>query len=127
MVLALDPSGVCREFPTVEITEHGIEQSDERRRSTPGSGPELGVELGPEEVRVVDEFEQFEETGLVFSGHSGNRMEILELDDHPYFFGTQFHPEFRSRPTRASPPFVGLLEAVLDETETTEAHEEVEA
>jgi CTP synthase len=72
-------------------------------------------------------FEQFEDTGLVFSGHSGNRMEILELEDHPYFFGTQFHPEFRSRPTRASPPFVGLLEAVLDETETTEAHEEVEA
>jgi CTP synthase len=40
-------------------------------------------------------------------------MEILELPDHPYFVGTQFHPEFRSRPTRASPPFVGLLDAVL--------------
>jgi CTP synthase len=41
-------------------------------------------------------------------------MEILELDDHPYFVGTQFHPEFRSRPDRASPPFVGLVDAVLD-------------
>jgi CTP synthase len=40
-------------------------------------------------------------------------MEVLELDDHPYFLGTQFHPEFRSRPGRASPPFVGLLDAVL--------------
>jgi CTP synthase len=81
-------------------------------------------------------FDQFDETGLTFSGRSGNRMEILELDDHPYFLGTQFHPEFRSRPTRASPPFVGLLEAVLDRTDATtdadtdtetEPPEEVEA
>jgi CTP synthase len=52
-------------------------------------------------------------------------MEILELPDHPYFVGTQFHPEFRSRPGRASPPFVGLVDAILDAT----AHrsEEVEA
>ncbi|MFC4447635.1 glutamine hydrolyzing CTP synthase [Halorussus aquaticus] len=59
-------------------------------------------------------FDEFEDSDLVFSGESGNRMEILELEGHPYFFGTQFHPEFRSRPTRASPPFVGLLDAVLD-------------
>ncbi|WP_128476443.1 CTP synthase [Halorussus pelagicus] len=73
-------------------------------------------------------FEQFEDTDLVFSGQSGNRMEIVELADHPYFVGTQFHPEFRSRPTRASPPFVGLLEAVLDESETDAKNaEEVEA
>jgi CTP synthase len=54
-----------------------------------------------------------EDAGLVFSGTSGRRMEILELPNHPYFLGTQFHPEFRSRPTRASPPFVGFLDAVL--------------
>ncbi len=57
--------------------------------------------------------DDLETAGLVFSGTSGRRMEILELPDHPYFVGTQFHPEFRSRPTRASPPFVGLLDAVL--------------
>ncbi|WP_134668955.1 CTP synthase [Halorussus marinus] len=69
-------------------------------------------------------FEDFADTDLVFSGESGNRMEILELDDHPYFLGTQFHPEFRSRPTRASPPFVGLLDAVV---ESTDERLEVEA
>jgi len=53
------------------------------------------------------------DAGMVFSGHAGERMEILELRDHPYFVGTQFHPEFRSRPGRASPPFVGLLDAAL--------------
>jgi CTP synthase len=57
-----------------------------------------------------------ESEGMTFSGRAGNRMEILELDDHPYFLGTQFHPEFRSRPGRASPPFVGLVDAVLERT-----------
>ncbi|PSQ28344.1 CTP synthase [Halobacteriales archaeon QS_9_68_17] len=61
-------------------------------------------------------FEDFADTDLVFSGRAGNRMEVLEHADHPYFLGTQFHPEFRSRPDRASPPFVGLLEAVMDRT-----------
>jgi len=55
----------------------------------------------------------FEDAGLVFSGTAGNRMEILELPGHPYFLGTQFHPEFRSRPGRASPPFVGFLDAII--------------
>jgi CTP synthase len=55
---------------------------------------------------------ELEDAGLVFSGTSGRRMEIVELPDHPYFIGTQFHPEFRSRPTRASPPFVGLVDAI---------------
>jgi len=61
-----------------------------------------------------DYIADLEEAGLVFSGQSGRRMELLELPAHPYFLGTQFHPEFRSRPTRASPPFVGLLAAALD-------------
>ncbi|GAA0208324.1 glutamine hydrolyzing CTP synthase [Halobaculum roseum] len=61
--------------------------------------------------------DELETEGLVFSGSAGPRMEILERDDHPYFVGTQFHPEFRSRPDRASPPFVGLLDAVLDGTD----------
>jgi CTP synthase len=70
-------------------------------------------------------FDQLTEEGLVFSGHSANRMEILELAAHPYFIGTQFHPEFRSRPTRASPPFVGLLEAAMGEDPRAVSREEV--
>ncbi len=64
-------------------------------------------EVNPEYIQDL------EDAGLRFSGRSGRRMEILELPDHPYFVGTQFHPEFRSRPVRASPPFVGLVDAVL--------------
>ena len=60
----------------------------------------------------LDYLDDLEANGLVFSGTSGRRMEILELPEHPFFFGTQFHPEFRSRPTRASPPFLGFVDAV---------------
>jgi len=58
--------------------------------------------------------DRLESEGLRFSGTAGPRMEILERTDHPFFFGTQFHPEFRSRPDRASPAFVGFLDAVLE-------------
>jgi len=70
---------------------------------------------------------QLEADGLTFSGHADNRMEIVERADHPYFIGTQFHPEFRSRPDRASPPFVGLLDAILDERGDETAETEVSA
>ncbi|XP_054021999.1 CTP synthase 2 isoform X1 [Dryobates pubescens] len=53
----------------------------------------------------------FEEKGLKFVGHDteGNRMEMIELENHPYFVGVQFHPEFSSRPMKPSPPYLGLL------------------
>jgi CTP synthase len=58
-----------------------------------------------------------EAAGLVFSGTSpdGNLVEIVELpaDVHPFFVGTQAHPEFRSRPTRAHPLFAGLVAAAI--------------
>jgi len=66
-------------------------------------------EVNPEYI------DDLEAGSLTFSGRAGNRMEIVELDDHPYFLGTQFHPEFRSRPDRASPPFVGFVEATLEQ------------
>jgi len=56
-----------------------------------------------------------EAAGLVFSGRCGNRMEVCELPDHPFFLATQFHPEFTSRPTRASPPYLGFVTACREE------------
>ena len=60
-----------------------------------------------------DLIESIEAAGLVFVGkdESGQRCEIFELEGHPYFVGVQFHPEFKSRPGRPSPPFLGLLKA----------------
>ncbi|HEX2705571.1 MAG TPA: CTP synthase, partial [Candidatus Lustribacter sp.] len=60
---------------------------------------------------------QLEEAGLVFSGTSpdGALVEFVELpaDVHPYYVGTQAHPEFLSRPHRAHPLFAGLVGAAL--------------
>jgi CTP synthase len=42
-------------------------------------------------------------------------MEIVELEEHPFFFATQFHPEFKSRPDNPSPPFKAFLEACLQQ------------
>jgi len=59
--------------------------------------------------------EQLEKAGLVFSGKAPNQpiMQILELPDHPYFFGTQAHPCLTSRPPRPQPMFVGLVAAAM--------------
>lgn len=54
-----------------------------------------------------------ETNGMIFSGLSpdGRLVEISELADHPYMVGSQFHPEFKSRPTRPHPLFLGLIKA----------------
>jgi CTP synthase len=53
------------------------------------------------------------EAGLVFSGLSpdGRLVEIVELRDHPWMLGTQFHPEFKSRPNAPHPLFRSFLKA----------------
>ncbi|MED5308108.1 MAG: hypothetical protein VYA95_02055, partial [Candidatus Thermoplasmatota archaeon] len=60
-----------------------------------------------------DIIEQIEAAGLKFVGkdETGQRCEIFELDGHPYYVGVQYHPEFKSRPGKPSPPFLGLLMA----------------
>lgn len=60
--------------------------------------------------------EIFNEHGMVFSGLSpDNRLvEIAEFKDHPFMVGSQFHPEFLSRPNRPHPLFKGLMEAAAE-------------
>lgn len=52
-----------------------------------------------------------EAEGMKFVGHStdGQRMEIMELPDHPYFVGVQYHPEYLTRPLIPSPPYLGFI------------------
>lgn len=74
-----------------------VEYVDERHRHRFEVNPELK--------------HHFEKTGLQFVGQDeeGQRMEVIELDDHCYFVGVQYHPEFTSRPIKPSPPYLGLL------------------
>ena len=66
---------------------------------------------------------QIADAGLVFSGTSpdGHLVEFVELpkDVHPYYVGTQAHPELRSRPNRAHPLFQGLIAAALERQEAS--------
>lgn len=59
--------------------------------------------------------EQFENAGLIFSGLSpdGALPEIIELQDHPFFIGVQFHPELKSNPFNAHPLFKEFVKAAL--------------
>ena len=56
------------------------------------------------------------ENGLIFSGLSpdGNLVELIELQSHPFFIASQFHPEFKSRPQKAHPLFKGLVKAAIE-------------
>jgi CTP synthase len=67
-------------------------------------------EVNPEYISIL------ERNGLIFSGRSpdGRRMEILELPGKFFFFASQFHGEFKSRPGKPSPEYYGFIKACLD-------------
>ncbi|MGE5423018.1 MAG: CTP synthase, partial [Ignavibacteriales bacterium] len=60
--------------------------------------------------------EELEKNGLTISGLSpnGRLVEIVEISDHPWYVACQFHPEFKSRPNRPHPLFLGLIGAALE-------------
>ena len=55
------------------------------------------------------------DAGLIFSGASpdGRLVETAELAEHPFYVGVQFHPEFKSRPNKPHPLFLGFVDAAL--------------
>ena len=90
----------CKLEPgTVAATAYGVPQIDERHRHR---------------FEVSNSFRpRLAEAGLVVSGASpdGRLAEIMELEDHPFFVGVQFHPEFLSRPTAPHPLFRDFIAA----------------
>ena len=64
--------------------------------------------------------DKLEESGLVISGASpnGELVEIVEIKDHPWFLGCQFHPEFKSRPMDPHPLFKDFIKASLNQAQT---------
>jgi CTP synthase len=67
---------------------------------------------------------QLEQHGLRVSGwlSDGQLVEIVELQDHPFMVGSQFHPEFTSRPSRPNPLFRGFVGAALDRAAARKPH-----
>lgn len=64
-------------------------------------------EVNPKYIPLI------EEKGMKFTGRNDHRMEVAEIPNHKFFFSSQFHPEFRSRPGKPSPPFLGFVKAAL--------------
>ena len=99
----------------------------------PGSKAAMayGAELISERHRHRYEFnnqyrEQFAARGMNIVGTSpdGELVEIVEIFDHPWFIGVQYHPEFKSQPTRAHPLFAGFIRAALKRNEGRGARSE---
>ena len=87
---------------------------------------EYGAEVVTERHRHRYEFNpklrsRFEGTDFLVAGESpdGLLVEFIELAGHPWWVGTQAHPEFKSRPDRPAPLFCGLVKAALDHRETS--------
>lgn len=79
-------------------------------------GVKLIAERHRHRYEVNNDFRDlFEKRGLMVSGVNPERnlVEIIELKDHPFFVGTQFHPEFKSRPLNPHPIFVGFIGAAI--------------
>ena len=95
------------EMPTSSVLYEGKSEVIERHRHR--------YEVNPDKIAKI------EAGGLEFVGRdeTGRRMEIAELppSNHPFYMGTQYHPEFLSRPLEPSPPFIGLIFASIKESE----------
>jgi CTP synthase len=91
---------------------YGCDQISERHRHRYEFNPRYEDELGGR--------------GLVFSGKSpdGKFVEIIELPDHPWFLGCQFHPEFKSKPLDPHPLFVSFIKAAHEHRVRDEAIKE---
>jgi CTP synthase len=98
----LTPNTIAREA-------YGKDAVEERHRHR--------YEINPEYI------ERLEKGGIVFSGKSadGVLMEIAELprDVHPFFVGTQFHPELQARPLAPHPLFTAFLKAAKERSEAS--------
>ena len=100
----------CRLTPgTLAARCYGAEEISERHRHR---------------YEVNNEYRgRFADAGVIFSGLSpdGQLVEMIELPDHPFFLGCQFHPELKSRPNRAHPLFDHFVAAAMEHEERTGA------
>jgi CTP synthase len=73
--------------------------------------------------------QRLEDAGMHFSAFSdgGRRAEILELKEHPFYMGTQYHPEYTSRPEYPEPMFLAFLKAAIDQHQGKEKKLQVAA
>lgn len=100
---------------TMRLGEYPCVLKDGTMASTAYGKPEI-MERHRHRFEFNNEFrQQFQEAGMVFSGTSPDDLlvEIAEIDDHPFMLGSQFHPEFLSRPNDPHPLFLQFVKTAL--------------
>ena len=109
-----EQEGVKDMGATMRLGAHKIKVSDGKAKKLYGKGIIFERHRHRYEINP-DYIKQIEEKGMKYTGtdSSGRRMEILELEEHPYIVASQFHPEFKSRPDAPSPLHLGLVKAAL--------------
>jgi CTP synthase len=93
---------------TMRLGAQAVELADDTRTRDTYGGQAIVLERHRHRYEVNNDFrDQLVKAGLVISGtfQGGRLVEIIELPDHPWFVASQFHPEFKSRPTRPAPLF----------------------
>lgn len=121
--LMSDQEDVTEKGGTMRLGIYPCKLKDGTRARTLYDNKEIIYERHRHRYEVSNELRPIlEKAGLVISGTSpdGRLVEIIELKDHPYFEATQAHPEFKSRPNRPHPLFLGFIEAALKERKKKE-------
>jgi len=91
----------CRLKPkTISAKSYGIDKISERHRDS--------YEVNNDYLEVL------ESKGMIVAGINDNLVEIVEIKDHPFMVGTQFHPEFKSRPTESHPLFKQFIKSSMN-------------
>jgi CTP synthase len=102
---------------TMRLGAQAVELAEGTRTRELYAGEPVILERHRHRYEVNNAYRQrLVDAGLVVSGtfREGHLVEIVELPDHPWFVASQFHPEFKSRPTRPAPLFREFVQAALD-------------
>jgi CTP synthase len=102
---------------TMRLGAQAVELADGTRARELYSGEPVILERHRHRYEVNNAYrQQLVDGGLVVSGtfREGHLVEVVELPDHPWFVASQFHPEFKSRPTRPAPLFREFVQAALE-------------
>ena len=125
LLVLVDLSGVPHTLVTAAIMQQGVAESRPHVRARAVYGEDLVYERHRHRYEFNPRYRsRFEEAGFVCSGTSpdGRLVEFIELPAHPYWVGTQAHPEFKSRPDRAAPLFDSFVEAAHARAEGRSPH-----
>ncbi len=115
--LMLDQIDVENKGGTMRLGSYPCKLKENTKAREAYDGEDLINERHRHRFEFNNEFRNIcEESGLIISGMSpdGKLVEIVELKDHPWYVAAQFHPEFKSRPTRSHPLFKSLIKAAID-------------